>query len=89
MTKDELKNHINLYKKTESIILELDNNYGIQVWNSYNPNFYNNYNLMIHNLLLSIFGEDGVELIEEYIFDQITITFDELWECLTKYNNEQ
>lgn len=82
MTRDELYKHIKLYKKTEQIIFELGNKYGIEVWNSKYPNFYNNYNLLIHNLLVSIFGEENTNLIEEYIFEQTDISFDELCKIL-------
>lgn len=78
MTRKELEKHIKLYKETENIIFELDNKYGINVWNSNIPNFYNNYNLLIHNLIVGIFGEENAELIEEYIFEQNNLTFDEL-----------
>jgi hypothetical protein len=82
MTKSELKTHIDLYRSTEQSVINLDNEYGINIWNGYNPNFYNNYNLIIHNLLVSIFGDMKTDLIEDYIFNQIEMTFDELWETL-------
>lgn len=82
MTRDELYKHIELYKKTEQIIFELSEKYGIEVWNSKCPNFYNNYNLLIHNLLVSIFGENNTNLIEEYIFEQTDMSFDELCKIL-------
>ena len=82
MNRIELLNHIELYRKTEDIILELDEKYGINVWGSNNVNFYNNYNLLIHNLLVNIFGDMKTDLIEEFIWGQINITFDELCEKL-------
>lgn len=78
MTRDELQKHINLYRNTEYLVLELKNKYGIDIQNSSTPNIYNNYNLLIHNLLVSIFGDLNVDLIEEYIFNQIDISFEEL-----------
>ena len=84
MNKDDLKKHIELYKSTEQTIFELDNKFGINIWNSAKSNFYNNYNLIIHNLLLDIFGEEKVELLEDFIFDQTNLTFDQLWEILNK-----
>ena len=82
MTKAELKKHIDLYKETEQIITDLDDKYGIKVWDSRYPNFYNNYNLLIHNLLVEIFGDEKTELLEDYMFDQTDMTFDELYETI-------
>jgi hypothetical protein len=82
MTKDELQKHINLYRDTEYLVSELNSKYGINIQDSKNPNFYNNYNLIIHNLLVSIFGDLNVDLLEEYIFDQTNISFDELCQKL-------
>lgn len=82
MTKDELEKHIQLYKETEDIVMKLDSDYGISLCNmgpSSKNNFYNNYNLIIHNLLVSIFGDLKTDLIEEYAFDQWPeMTFDDL-----------
>jgi hypothetical protein len=82
MTRDELQKHIELYRNTEDIVFELDEKYGINIWNSKNPNIYNSYNLLIHNLLVEIFGEDNTELIESYIFEETNLTFEQLCEIL-------
>lgn len=82
MTRDELQKHIELYRNTEDIVFELDEKYGINIWNSKNPNIYNSYNLLIHNLLVEIFGEDNTELIENYIFEETNLTFEQLCEIL-------
>ena len=82
MTRDELQKHIKLYKATEDTVLELDKKYGINIWESSSPNIYNNYNLLIHNLLVDIFGDEKTDLIESYIFEQLTITFEQLCEKL-------
>lgn len=82
MTRDELQKHIKLYRNTEDTVFELDEKYGINIWNSKNPNIYNNYNLLIHNLLVQIFGEDNTELIESYIFEETNLTFEQLCEIL-------
>lgn len=78
MTKKELEKHIKLYKDTENAIFELDKQFGINIWDSAKPNFYNNFNLIIHNLLVNIFDDKKVELLEEYIFEQNNLSFDEL-----------
>lgn len=82
MTRDELQKYIKLYRNTEDTVFELDEKYGINIWNSKNPNIYNNYNLLIHNLLVQIFGEDNTELIESYIFEETNLTFEQLCEIL-------
>ena len=82
MTRDELQKHIKLYKATEDTVLELDKKYGRNIWESSSPNIYNNYNLLIHNLLVDIFGDEKTDLIESYIFEQLTITFEQLCEKL-------
>lgn len=62
--------------------MQLANEFGINLCNlgpSSKNNFYNNYNLLIHNLLVSIFGDQKADLIEEYAFDQHKdMTFDDL-----------
>lgn len=82
MTKQQLLKNIELYKETEESIFKLDTEFGINIWNSANPNFYNNYNLIIHNLWIEIFGENNTELLENFVFEQIDISFDELCEIL-------
>lgn len=82
MTKKQLKEHIDRYRKVEETITELDDKYGIQVWNARTSNFYNEYNYLIHELLVDIFGEEGTALIEDYEFEQTTMTFDELCDFL-------
>ena len=86
MTRDELRKHIDLYRNTEYLVTELNTKYGINIQDSTNPNFYNNYNLIIHNLLVSIFGDLNVDLLEEYIFEQIDISFEELCQRLNIWN---
>lgn len=82
MNKEQLRKHIELYKQTEKSVLELDTKFGINIWDSKKPNFYNNYNLLIHNLLVDIFGDKKVDILEEYIFEQNYLVFDELCEIL-------
>lgn len=82
MTKEELKNHITRYKNVENIVYELDTKYGINIFNSRISNFYNEYNYIIHNLLVSIFGNEKTDIIEEYCFEQNDLTFDELCRIL-------
>lgn len=82
MTKIELKTLCDKYKFAESQISDLDRTYGICLWNSNKPNFYNEYNYIIFKLLEEIFGEQNRMLIEEYLFDQSSMTFDELWDII-------
>lgn len=79
MTRNMLKKFTDLWKQTEDQIMELDHNYGIQVWQSSKANFYNNYNLLIHNLLVELIGEEKSDMVENYCFDLNPLyTFDEL-----------
>jgi len=82
MTKQQLLKNIELYKETEKSIFKLDTEFGINIWDSANPNFYNNYNLIIHNLWIEIFGESNTELLENFVFEQTDMSFDELCENL-------
>lgn len=85
MTKEHLKKILDKYKSAENEVFELDNKFGIQIWNSRTENFYNKFNYVIFELISILFTEQGRELIENYLFDQINITFDELYETLQKY----
>jgi len=82
MSKDELKNIIEKYKEVEDDISKLDDEFGICIWNSKKENFYNKYNYIIFKLLENIYGSEKEQLIEEYIFDQIEMTFDDLYNYL-------
>lgn len=82
MTKEHLKTICDKYKFAEKQVSDLDMTYGICLWNSNKPNFYNEYNYIIFQLLEEIFGEQNRILIEEYLFDQSSMTFDELWDII-------
>ena len=84
MEKETLHNIIDKYREAENIITELDGTFGITLWNSKNENFYNKYNYVIFKLFEELFGEKKREILEEYIFEQNDMTFDELF----KYLNE-
>lgn len=78
MTKQELKKFIKDYKSAEHDVHQLDKIFGISIWNAQQNNFYNKYNWIIHNLLVSIFGENKVEILEDYMFEQTDLSFDRL-----------
>ena len=82
MNKQKFKDLIQLYINTENIIKELDTKYGIRIWDSKNPNFYNNYHLMIHNLFVEIFGGLNTDVLEDYLWEQTDISFDKLCDIL-------
>lgn len=82
MDKDELKNIIEKYREVEDDISKLDNEFGICIWNSKKENFYNKYNYIIFKLLENIYTPEKKELLEEYIFDQIEMNFDDLYNYL-------
>lgn len=82
MSKDELKNIIEKYKEVEDDVSKLDDKFGICIWNSKKENFYNKYNYIIFKLLENIYTPEKRELLEEYIFNQIEMTFDDLYNYL-------
>lgn len=82
MSKDELKNIIEKYREAEDDVLKLDDEFGIRIWNSEKENFYNKYNYIIFKLLENIYTPEKRELLEEYIFDQVEMTFDDLYNYL-------
>lgn len=82
MNKDELKNIIEKYIEAENDISKLDDEFGICVWNSKKENFYNKYNYIIFKLLENIYTPEKKELLEEYIFDQVEMSFDDLYNYL-------
>ena len=83
MKKDELKNLIERYKFAEHQVSKLYLEFGICLWNSSTSNFYNEYNYIISKLLKTIFKEKS-EVLEEYLFDQTSMTFDELYDYLNE-----
>lgn len=82
MNKDELKNIIEKYREIEDDVSKLDDEFGICIWNSKKENFYNKYNYIIFKLLENIYTPEKRELLEEYIFEQVEMTFDDLYNYL-------
>lgn len=82
MNKDELKNIIEKYIEAENDVSKLDDGFGICIWNSKKENFYNKYNYIIFKLLENIYTPEKKELLEEYIFNQVEMTFDDLYDYL-------
>lgn len=83
MNKEDFKTIIELYKESEDIVMKLNNEFGICMFYSNKSNFYNNYNLIIRKLFDSLFGQEKANLIENYIFDETKLTFDELYNIIT------
>jgi hypothetical protein len=83
MTKEQLKEIIDKYISAEAEVMDLDSKFGIQIWNSRNENFYNRFNFVIFKLFEHIFTPEGIALLEDYIFEQTNITYDELWDTLS------
>lgn len=82
MTRKDLENLICKYNSAESDVIDMNARFGICIYNSEYENFYNKYNYVIFKLFEHMFGYDGKILIEDYIFEQTNITFDELCEKL-------
>lgn len=72
MNKEKLTQFIKLYRKTEKTVCELRTDYGIDLQNSKFSNFYNNYNLLIHILLVELYGEQCTDMIEDCVFESDT-----------------
>ena len=84
MTKEHLKKLIDKYQFAEKQISDLDMNYGICLWNSSRENFYNAYNYIIFDLFGQLYGEQNKQLLEDFIFQQTDMTFDELYEAINE-----
>lgn len=81
-TKKELKSYISNYKSLENKIHELSKLIG-DVSDSL---IFLNYEKIIHDFLVKMYGDLGTDLLEEYIFDQIDMDFDTLYDILTSKN---
>lgn len=86
MNKKQFKVILDKYSKAENIITQLDGEFGINLYYSSRENFYNLYNYIIFKLFEQLYGEYGRELIENYLFEETNITFDEL--CIKLNINE-
>lgn len=86
MTKQQLKDIIDKYQTADDEVSQLDRLYGICIYNAYSENFFNKYNWIIFKLLEYQFGAKNIEMIENYIFKQVDMTFDELCEALEVYD---
>lgn len=82
MLKENLKKILDCYKKAEKSVTKLDEDYGIRIWDAKNENFYNQYNYIIFSLFQELFGEENRYLIEDYLFEQKDISFDDLYKIL-------
>lgn len=69
---------IDSYQAAEDEVFRLDKEFGICIWNAYTENFYNKYNYIIHQLFIEAFGEEKTEMIEAYLFDETSMTYEEL-----------
>lgn len=78
MNKELFKKIIDTYQSAEDEVSRLDREFGVCIWNAYTENFYNKYSYIIHQLFIEAFGEEKAEMIEEYLFDETSITYDNL-----------
>lgn len=82
MVKENLKKILECYERAHKSVLKLDEEYGVKIWDSKKENFYNQYNYIIFKLFEELFGEENRYLIEDYLFKQKDITFDDLYKTL-------
>ena len=77
MTKENLEKFISIYRETENSI-------PIEYKISNSINIYNKYNYLIHMLLVELFGEKNTDILEHYIFEQIKLSSETLYNMLNK-----
>lgn len=80
ITKEELKKILDSYQAAE--VMKLDSEFGICLYNSRDENFYNRYNYVIRKLFEEIYGSEKTDFIESYAFDEIDLSFDNLFKML-------
>lgn len=81
MNKKQLKVLLDKCVEAHNDTMNLNKQYGINIFMSTKENFYNKYNYLVYTLFEHLFGPEGRDLIEEYVFDE-SITFMELCEKL-------
>ena len=84
MIKETLKTIVDKYKEAERQVDQLDE-LGVCIWNSKKENFYNKYNYIICELFNEIYGPEKGSLVEDYILDETTLTFDEFYDYLENH----
>jgi len=82
MTKEEFLLILRAYQNSEEIKERLSV-VGVDI-DSQECSYYSNVNYVIFKLIGHIFGEKNQELIEEYLFKQTDISFNDLWEIISK-----
>lgn len=84
MMKETLKTIVDKYKEAERQVDQLDE-LGVCIWNAKKENFYNKYNYIIFELFNEIYGPEKGSLVEDYIMDETTLTFDEFYDYLENH----
>ena len=83
LSKDDVEAILREWRKIEKDVFALDRDYGICLWNSSKETVYNRYNKMIKMFLEMSFGEEIVDIMEDWAFgynDSDRPSFDSLWE---------
>ena len=84
MDKSTLKTIVDKYKEAEHQVDQLDE-LGVCIWNPKKENFYNKYNYIIFELFNEVYGPEKGSLVEDYIMDETTLTFDEFYDYLKNH----
>lgn len=84
MIKEKLQKIVDKYKEAERQVDQLDE-LGVCICNSKKENFYNKYNYIIFELFNEIYGSEKGSLVEDYIMDETTLTFDEFYDYLENH----
>ncbi len=77
-SKKELNDYVSNYKTVQKKISELYTLLGPVV----DSPIFTGYEGIIHNLLVKMYGDLGADLLEEYMFEQIDMDFDTIYDIL-------
>lgn len=87
MTKKEFIEIMRVYSSANLEIMKLYEEFGIDITNSIDENFYNKYNRVIHLLFEQVFTKDQLDALEFWTSDiTADYNFDVMYDHLMKIN---
>lgn len=87
INKDELEALLKEWEAVEKEVFKLDQEFGINIWDSEQETIYNRYNKMIRMFLESQFGVETADILEDWVFgydNENRPDFDSVWENVIK-----
>lgn len=87
INKDELEALLKEWEAVEKEVFKLDQEFGINIWDSDQETIYNRYNKMIRMFLESQFGVETADILEDWVFGydkENRPDFDSVWENVIK-----